>query len=40
MVGDDRDGVCGSLEILMPFFQSEDYSQEFPVVDVIVALGR
>ena len=40
MVGDDDDGVCGSLEILAPFFQSENYSKEFPVIDVVVVLGR
>ena len=40
MVSDDGDGVCSSLEILMPFFQCQDYHEEFPVIDVIVALGR
>ena len=40
MVGDDGDRVSGPLEVLAPFFQSENNSKEFPVIDVIVALGR
>ena len=40
MVGDDSDGMCDSLKILMPFLQCQDYRKEFPVIDVIVALGR
>ena len=40
MVGDDSDGVCGPLEVLAPFFQSKNNSEEFPVVDVVVTLGR
>ena len=39
MICDDGDRVCGSLEILAPFLQGQDYSEEFPVVDVVVALG-
>ena len=40
MVGDNSDGMCGSLEILTPFLQCQDYCEEFLVINVIVALGR
>ena len=40
MVGNDGDRVCGPLEVLAPFLQSEDYSEEFSIVDVVVVLGR
>ena len=39
MVGDNGDGMCGSLEILMPFLQGQYYHKEFMIVDVIVVLG-
>ena len=38
MIGDDGNRVCGFLEILVPFFQSQDYRKEFMVIDVIVVL--
>ena len=39
MVGNDGDGVCGSLEVLTPFLQGEDYCKEFTIIDVVVVLG-
>ena len=40
MVGDDGDRMGGSLDILLPFFQCEDYGKEFSIIDVVVSLSR
>ena len=40
MVGDNGDGVRGPLEVLAPFFQSQDYCKKFAIIDVVVALGE
>ena len=40
MVGDDGDRMGGSLDVLFPFFQCEDYSKEFSIIDVVVSFGR
>ena len=40
MVGDDGDRMGGPLDILFPFFQCEDHSKEFLIIDVIILFGR
>ena len=40
VVSDDGDRMRGSLNILFPFFQCEDDSKEFVIIDVIVSFGR
>ena len=40
MVSDNGDRMRGSLDILFPFFECEDYSKEFAIIDVIVSLSR
>ena len=40
MVGDDGDRMGGSLDVLLPFLQREDHSEEFTIIDVIVPLSR
>ena len=40
MIGEDRDRVRSSLEVLFPLSKSKDNSKEFPIIDVIVALGQ
>ena len=40
MIGEDGDRVRSSLQILFPFRESKDNSKEFPIIDVIVALGQ
>ena len=40
MVGDDDNRMGGSLDILLPFLQCKDYSEEFTIIDVIVPLSR
>ena len=40
MVGDDGDRMGGSLDILFPFFQCKDHSEEFTIIDVVVSFGR
>ena len=40
VVSDDGDRMGGSLDILFPFLQCEDYSKEFMIIDVVVLLGR
>ena len=40
MVGEDRDRVRGSLQVLLPFHKSEDNGEELSIIYVIVALGR
>ena len=37
MVSEDRDGMWGALQVLLPFTQSKDDSKKLPIVDVIVA---
>ena len=39
VVGDDGDRMGSSLDILFPFFQCEDYGEEFTIIDVVVSLG-
>ena len=39
VVGDDGDRMCGSLEVLTPFLQGENYCKKFMIIDVVVALG-
>ena len=40
MVGEDGDGVRGSLQVLLPFYKSEDDGEELSIIYVVVALGR
>ena len=40
MISEDRDRVRSSLQVLFPLSKSEDNSKEFPVIDVVVALGQ
>ena len=40
MVGDNGDRMRGSLEVLVPLFQGQFYCKEFPIIDIIVVLGR
>ena len=37
VVGEDRDGVRSSLQVLLPFYKSEDDGEELSIIDVIVA---
>ena len=37
MVSENRDRMWGALEVLFPLRQSEDDSEEFTIVDVIVS---
>ena len=38
MVSEDRDGVGSSLQVLLPFYKSEDNGEELSIIYVIVAL--
>ena len=38
VVGEDRDGVRRSLQVLLPFYKSEDNGEELPIVYVVVTL--
>ena len=40
MIGEDRDGVRSSLQVLFPFNKGEDNSKEFVIIDVIVSFGQ
>ena len=40
MICDNRDGVQDPLKVMFPFGEGEDDGKEFPVVDVIVLLGK
>ena len=40
MVGDDGDRVFSSLQILAPFFKCKNDRKQFPVVNVVISLGR
>ena len=40
MIGEDRDRVRSSLEVLFPLSKSKDNSKEFPIIDVVVVLGQ
>ena len=40
VVGEDRDGVRSSLQVLLPFYKSEDNGEELPIIYVIVALRQ
>lgn len=40
MISEYSVGVGSSLEVMVPFLQSVDYSEEFVVVDVIVAFSQ
>ena len=40
VIHDDRDGVRGSLEIMLPFREGENDSKEFSVVDVIISFCK
>ena len=37
MVGEDRDGVRSSLQVLLPFYESEDDGEKLSIIYVIVA---
>jgi hypothetical protein len=39
MISDDGNRISGSLKILLPFRKSEDNSQKFSVIDVVVSFG-
>ena len=36
MVGEDRDRMWGTLQVLFPFTQSKDDSEKLLIIDVIV----
>ena len=40
MIGEDRDRVRSSLQVLFPLNKGEDNSKEFAIIDVIVLFGR
>ena len=40
VVHEQGDGMTSSLEIMTPVFQSVNDSQQFAIVDVVVAFGR
>ena len=40
MISEDGDRVRSPLQILFPFSKSKDNSKEFPIIDVVVALGH
>ena len=40
MIGEDRDGVRSSLQVLLPLNKGENNSKEFAIIDVIVSFGR
>ena len=40
MIHDNGDGMWGFLKVMFPFREGKDDSKEFPVVDVIVPLGK
>ena len=37
MIGEDRDGVRSSLQVLPPFYEGEDNSKELSIIYIIVA---
>ena len=39
MVSDGGDRMCGSLEVLTPFLQCQDYCKELTIIDIVVSLG-
>ena len=40
MVSEDRDGVRSALQVLFPFGESEDDSEELSIIYVVVAFCR
>ena len=36
MIGDNRDRVGNSLQVMFPFRKSKNNSKKFPVIDIIV----
>ena len=40
MIGEDRDGVRSSLQVLFPLNKGEDNSKKCVIIDVIVSFGR
>ena len=40
MIGEDRDGVRSSLQVLFPLNKGEDNGEELSVIYVIIAFGR
>ena len=40
MIGEDRDGVRGPLQVLFPLNEGEDNSEKFPIIDVLVSLSQ
>ena len=40
VVGEDRDGVRSSLQVLLPFDESEDDGEELSIIYVVVAFCR
>jgi len=39
VIGEDRDGVLGAFEVMTPMTESENNSQHFAIVDIIVAFS-
>ena len=37
MVGEDGDRMCGALQVLFPFAQSQDDGEKLLIIDVMVA---
>ena len=40
MICNNGDGVWGPLKVMFPFGEGKDDGEKFPVVDVIVPLGK
>ena len=40
MIGEDRDGVRSSLQVLLPLNKGKDNGEELSIIYVIVAFGR
>ena len=40
VVGDNGNGMWGTLEILFPFGESEDDGEEFSIINIIIIFGR
>ena len=40
VISDDGDWMGGTLNVLSPFGESKDDCEEFPVIDIVVSVGR
>ena len=40
MIGEDRDGVRSSLQVLFPLYKGEDNGEELSIIYVVVVLGQ